>query len=393
MTAPEEPAVLHDGPRKQKSRAVPERNAHGPTPNVQHAALADGEDGGIVRDMGDFHEDASLGVPRVRNITELARLAGVSAGTVSRALAGNSLVNARTRSKIETIAREHDFRPNQMASRLRTKRTGLVGVVIPLGHERHQHVSDPFFMAMLGQLADRITESGRNLLLSRVIPTTGNWLKQIVDSGMLDGVLLIGQSDQHDVIERVAERYRPLIAWGHHSEGQAHCSVGIDNVAAGALAAAHLVGRGARRLAFLGDVRGPEIAARRDGFAAEAAKAGLQVTLLPTHLAVDDMEADITRHVDLMAARFDGVLAASDMIAMRTLRALADRSIDVPGQVAIIGFDDLALAMHTVPRLTTIRQDIVTGAAAMVDMLFCRINGEDTQSVIIRPQLIGRDSA
>ncbi|OYY71868.1 LacI family DNA-binding transcriptional regulator [Sphingomonas sp. 28-63-12] len=338
-------------------------------------------------------EDGQAPVARVRTLVDLARLAGVSPGTVSRALAGNSLVNVQTREKIEAIARAHDFRPNQMASRLRTKRTGLIGVVIPLGHERRQHVSDPFFMTMLGQLADLITENGYDILLSRVIPESPDWLTRIVDSGMLDGVLMIGQSDQVDAIEQTAARYRPLVAWGHHREGQLHCTVGMDNAAGGRLAADHLIGRGARRLAFLGDVRAPEIAARHAGFAAAAEAAGLAVELLPTHLAADEMEADITHHAGLIAGQFDGVFAASDMIAMRTLRALADRAIAVPAQVAIIGFDDLPLASQTVPRLTTVRQDIAPGAATMVETLFKRMAGADTPSTIMQPTLIVRDSA
>ncbi len=342
--------------------------------------------------MGTNNRDEQSQERRVRTINDLARLAGVSAGTVSRALTGSSLVSTHTREKIEVLAREHGFRPNQMASRLRTRRTGLIGVVIPLGHERHQHVSDPFFMTMLAALADLITENGHDLLLSRVIPDSDDWLGRIVDSGMLDGVLLIGQSDQFEAIERVASRYRPLVAWGQHQSGQNHCSVGMDNVAAGGLAADHLIARGARRLAFLGDTRGIEIAARYNGFKAAAKAKGMDVALLPIHLAVDDMEADITRHVAMIEGEFDGILAASDMIAMRTLRALADRSINVPRQVAVVGFDDLALAMQTVPRLTTVQQDIANGATAMIAKLFCRIAGEETDSLVMKPRLIVRDS-
>ena len=89
----------------------------------------------------------------------------------------------------------------------------------------------------------------------------------------------------------------------------------------------------------------------------------------------------------------DGIATIRNMIAMQTLRALADRCVKVPQQVAVIGFDDLVLATHTVPRLTTIRQDITTGAAAMVDKLFQRISGEETVSMTMEPMLIIRDSA
>ena len=166
---------------------------------------------------------------RIRNIAELAKLAGVSTGTVSRALANKSLVNAETRERIQALAREHGFRPNQMARRLRVQETRVIGVVVPLGHEQRQHLSDPFFMTILGHLADALTESGYDIMLSRVIPDEEDWLERIVDSGMLDGVLVIGQSNQFEALERVAQYYRPMVVWGSHTPDQKHCTVGVDN--------------------------------------------------------------------------------------------------------------------------------------------------------------------
>ena len=107
---------------------------------------------------------------RIRNIVELAEMAGVSPGTVSRALTGKGTLSEVTRERIKALAQQHGFRLNQMASRLRTQRTGVIGVVFPLGHSRRQHISDPFFMTMLGTLADELTESGYDLMLSRVVP-------------------------------------------------------------------------------------------------------------------------------------------------------------------------------------------------------------------------------
>lgn len=331
---------------------------------------------------------------RIRNIAELARIAGVSAGTVSRALADKALVNVETRRRIQALAAEHDFRPNQMASRLRTQRTGVVGVVVPLGHARRQHISDPFFMAMLGHLADALTENGYDLMLSRVIPDAADWLERIVDSGMLEGVLLIGQSDQYAAIERVAGQYRPLVAWGVHEAGQRHCAVGTDNRVGGRLAGEHLVARGARRIGFLGEVGGPEIAQRFEGVCAAVSAAGLdRPLLLDTPLARDGMEQAIGAHVDAAAGRIDGLACASDMIAMTALRVLADRGIPVPEAVRLVGYDDLPLAMQTVPRLSTVRQDVAAGARAMVAALFERMRGVDAPSVVMTPTLVARDSA
>ncbi len=323
----------------------------------------------------------------VRTIADLARLAGVSAGTVSRALAGKALVNEVTRTRIQALAAEYEFHPNQMASRLRTRRTGVIGVVVPLGHERRQHLSDPFFMTMLGYLADALTESGYDVMLSRVIPDASDWLERIVDSGMMDGVLLIGQSDQLATIERVAARYRPLVVWGAHGAGQAHCSVGSDNREGGRLQARRLVARGAKRIVFLGDVRPPEIEARWEGVRDIAPDA----VHLDVHLASDVMGEQIAAHVERLRGA-DGIAAASDVIAMTTLRVLADAGVAVPGDVAVVGFDNLPLAGWTVPRLTTVRQDIERGAREMVAKLFARIGGEEPGATVMAPVLVARDS-
>ena len=329
-----------------------------------------------------------------RTIHDLAKLAGVHPSTVSRALADNPLVNAETRARIQALAGRHDFHLNQMASRLRTQKTNVIGVVVPLGHERRQHVSDPFFMAILGHLADALTESGYDIMLSRVIPDANDWLERIVDSGMLDGVLLIGQSDQFDAIERVAQRYRPLVVWGSHIEGQHHCAVGVDNRTGGLLAGRRLIARGCRRIAFFGEIRTLELSERYEGLRQAAREAGLDAPIqCATHLASDIMADEIARHVDQLRGSIDGIAAASDVIAMHVIRVLADRGIAVPGGMPVIGFDDLPLASNIVPRLTTVRQNLQIGAAAMIHALFARLAGDDAPSVAMPANLILRDSA
>lgn len=331
---------------------------------------------------------------RIRNIAELARLAGVSAGTVSRALANSDLVNKDTRERIQALAREHGFRPNQMARRLRVQETRVIGIVVPLGHDRKQHLSDPFFMAILGHLADRLTENGYDIMLSRVLPDQEDWLERIVDSGMLDGVLLIGQSNQFETIERVAAWYKPMVVWGSHRAGQAHCTVGVDNRLGGRLAGECLIQAGRKRLAFIGNLSAPEFADRYQGLCDAASAAGLAKPLaLNVHLASDDLAAEIAQHVDQIAAEVDGLAAGSDMIAMFAVRALADRGMKVPEQVSVTGFDDLPLAQQIVPRLTTVRQDLVSGAREMVELLFQRMAGQDAESVEMTPVLIRRDTA
>jgi DNA-binding LacI/PurR family transcriptional regulator len=331
---------------------------------------------------------------RIRNIAELARLAGVSAGTVSRALAGKSLVNQETRERIQALAREHGFRPNQMARRLRIQETRVIGVAVPLGHERRQHLSDPFFMALLGHLTDALTESGYDIMLSRVIPDADDWLERIADSGMLDGLLVIGQSNQFEAIERVARWYRPMVVWGSHRPGQKQCTVGVDNRLGGRLAGECLIARGCKRLAFLGEVAAPELSERFLGVSDAAEAAGLAKPVqFDIHLASDVMDEEIASRADQIGAVADGLAAASDLIAMHAVRALADRGLNVPNDMAVTGFDDLPLAEQTIPRLTTISQNIAEGARAMVGALFERIAGHDAASVEMTPQLVQRDTA
>ena len=331
---------------------------------------------------------------RIRNISDLAKIAGVSPGTVSRALSDTGLISQKTRDRIKMLAREHDFRPNVMARNLRIQKTGAIGVVIPLGHETGQHISDPFFITILGLLADELTEKGYDLVLSRVIPTDDDWLDRFVDSGRVDGTIVIGQSDQAAVLDKVAARYAPLVVWGGHSDGQVHCSVGSDNRLGGELAAQHLIERGCKRIAFFGDPGAMEFALRLQGCRDAVTKAGLseEITVFPAHLIAEAAHPDITSFLGTAAQRPQGIIAASDVIAMTTLRVLAELGLSVPGDVRVIGYDGLSLTEHTFPRLSTIRQDLTTGAHTMVDMLLRRVAGEDTQSVILQPELVVRNS-
>jgi DNA-binding LacI/PurR family transcriptional regulator len=325
-------------------------------------------------------------------LADLAALAGVSTATVSRALSGHSSVNAETRRRIRALAQEHDVRPNQLARNLRLKSTGAIGLALPLGHARDQHLTDPFFLTLLGLLADLLVDRGYDILLSRVIPDSDDWLDRLVDSGRIDGLLLVGQSDQTAAIERVAQRYAPLVVWGANRPDQRHLTVGSDNVLGGKLAARQFITQNRRRLMFVGDPAPPEFADRWTGFVQVAAEADASCEMLVCPMGADQVHAAVSSRL----ARGDipdGIFAASDVAGMSVLRALAEGGIDVPGTSAVIGYDDVTLAAHTSPPLTTIRQDLTLGAELMVDRLMQRIAGEPSASAIVPPVLIRRVSA
>lgn len=331
--------------------------------------------------------------PQIGSLADLAKIAGVSVSTVSRSLAGNPAIRTETRERIVGLARDHGFRINQAARNLRLGRTGAIGVVLPLGHEADQSLSDPFFMSLLGPIADALSARGHDLLLTRVIPEDGSWLDEIVDAGRCDGVILIGQSDQVDVIESVAARYRPLVVWGAGLPGMAQLTVGTDNVAGGRIAAEHLLARGRRRLAFFGNPNVPEFAARYEGFRQAIAASGVaDGIVLPVHLTTDASAAAIADYLADQPPP-DGIFAASDVIAMSALSVLAARGVAVPEDVSVVGYDDVLLARYTSPPLTTIRQDVQRGGAALVEQLFARLGGQDGSSVSMAPELVVRGTS
>lgn len=326
-------------------------------------------------------------------LAELARIADVSISTVSRSLAGSPLIKAATRERIAALALENGFQINQAARNFRLRKTRAIGVVLPLGHETDQHLSDPFFMGLIGPIADALAEREHDLLLSRVIPGNDRWLDSIVDSGRLDGVIIIGQSNQVAAIERVAARYRPLVVWGAGVAGYAQVTVGSDNAAGGRAAAEHLLRQGRSRLAFFGNPDVPEFAARYDGFRQAIRDAGqAEGILLPVHLT---SEASYGAIGDFLGGDppLDGVVAASDVIAMSALQVLGERGVRVPQDVGVVGYDDVVIARYTNPPLTTVRQDVTRGAALLVDLLFRRMEGKETPSVAMRPELVLRASA
>ena len=324
-------------------------------------------------------------------LSDLAALAGVSTATVSRALSGHSSVNKDTQSRIRDLAEKHGVRPNQLARNLRLKNTGAIGLVMPLGHARTQHLTDPFFLSLLGFLADLLVDEGYDILLTRVLPDDTDWLDGLIAAGRTDGLLIIGQSDQFEVIERAAERYKPLVVWGVHREGQIHATVGSDNILGGLIAGEQLIARGRKRLLFVGDPAPPEFADRVEGFRQAASAAGLAIDVLPT--AMDPVSAHTAIKAYLAAnSRPDGIFTGSDVVAMSVLRGCQEAGIRIPDDASVVGYDDVTLAAQTSPPLSTIRQDLETGARAMVDLLIKRIAGEPTDSVLLPPVYVQRYS-
>jgi len=329
----------------------------------------------------------------VKNLKEFAELAGVSTATASRALTGSGRVSEDTRKRIAALADKLGYQPNIAARNLRTQRTMTIGVLVPLGHEALQHLSDPFFNTMTGFLADAFAENGYDMLLSRVLPSNDRWMDRFIGSGRVDGIVVVGQSDQFHVIETVSRRYRPMIVWGGHSPGQHHCSIGSDNRLGGQMATMHLVERGCTRIAYAGPIKGSEFGDRADGARTALINAGLApLHEMPTHFEPDAAYADVREKLAALPQMPDGIVAGSDVTAISVIRALRDLGQRVPEDVKVIGYDGLPIGEHMAPPLSTIDQQLRHGAQLLTETLFRRIAGEETVSQQIKPQLIIRGS-
>ena len=332
---------------------------------------------------------------RVRNITDLAKLAGVSPGTVSRALADSPLIARITRARIQKIAKEHDFRPNVMARNLRIRRAGAIGALMPSVHEAEHGPSDPIKMRLFGHLADALTDRGYDLILSRVVSDSHNWLNRAAESGRFDGLILIGHSQQFEALDALASRYLPLVVWDADSPGQAHCSVGSDHRKGGELAAQHLIDRGCRHFAFIGDDNVTELSERIAGCRTALVTAGLDdaLSILPMHSVAQTIHPALVDWLDQTKSASRGIIASTDMVALGVLQSLNAQGVSVPDDVRIVGYGDLPFAAHTIPALTTVRPDLSAVAAKIVEQLFRRIDGEDAPSVMIEPNLLIRQSS
>jgi DNA-binding LacI/PurR family transcriptional regulator len=328
-------------------------------------------------------------------MAQLAQRAGVSEATVSRALAQSPLIAARTRERIQQLARQAGYSINPAASSLRSKITRNVSVAILLEHERRQTISDPFFLVLLGSIADALAERGYSLTLSKVESGAAAWLERAARSRQADGLILIGQSLHHAALNATADSGFPMVVWGARLPDQRYVSIGSDNEQGGFLASAHLIEQGCRDVAFLGNTRVPEVAQRYRGHlrALRARDLPREPRLkLSVHFDSDAAYFELSTLLD-SGLRVDGIAASSDVIAMSALRALGERGRRVPGDVAVSGFDDIPLASHTSPPLTTVRQDVARGGRLLVEKLMALIAGEPAESITLPAELIVRASS
>lgn len=328
-------------------------------------------------------------------MADIARLAGVSTATVSRALSHSPLVNPETRERILELARSLRYAVNVGAQNLRMKQNRTVSVLIPFERASRQHLSDPFLLAMLGSLADALTEQGYEMLFSRISTDEFEAASAPFDSGRVIGMIIIGQWGRHQQLNAMAARHVPMVVWGAQLPNQLYCCIGSDNVQGGLAATGHLLALGRRRIAFVGDIALPEPQQRYQGYCAALARHQLQpdpqlqvsVPFLPEGGA--QAVAELARR----GLAYDAIFACSDLLAMTAIDALRERALSVPEQVAVVGYDDIAQAALFHPRISSVRQSTDAAGQAMVEALLALVNGTAASSLQLPTDLVVRSSS
>ena len=328
-------------------------------------------------------------------LADLATIAGVSTSTVSRALKDNPLIKKETREKLQALAKEHNFSLNRAASRLRTQKTNVVAVILNLTDTTDQSISDPFLLKVVGDLNQALNQQGYELLLSNSLMATEDWANYFINSSRADGIIVIGQGKSTERIEQVALTGAPLVVWGDPTVATNYAVVGSNNEFGGYLATKHLIQGGCQRILFLGDPEHAEMSERYKGYHRAlqeldvVADESLTLSCDITSKAAYEIIADaILTH----GLQFDGIVATSDMVALGAMKALKERYIGIPSDVAIIGFDDIAMAELLHPALSTVKQDTKAAAFVMVEQLLNQFKNQEASSSVIDIELIRRKS-
>ncbi|KXU29493.1 LacI family transcriptional regulator [Sphingobium sp. 22B] len=330
---------------------------------------------------------------------DIATLAGVSQPTVSRALRGDRTVSEATRKRIEAIARQLNYTVDKNASSLRRGKSNTLALLFFEDLLPDESYINPFFLSMLGPILQTCAKRGYDLLTSFQQLST-DWHVDYEDSRKADGIILLGYGDYESYrarLEQLVAQGTHFVRWGSVDPNALGMTIGCDNRRGGREAGQHLIERGRRTIAFLGDAssRYPEFRDRYAGLTEAMGKAGLPVDI---GLHVDALSTEQSGHeaASRLIARglpFDAIFAGSDLIAIGAMRALDEAGMRVPQDVALIGFDDIPAASLTRPPLTTVAQDYLRAGEVLVDALIGQIDRKPVEPTLLAPRLVTRMTA
>jgi DNA-binding LacI/PurR family transcriptional regulator len=332
----------------------------------------------------------------VQTIEDIARLANVSKSTVSRALNNSTLINVETRERIQAIAREQHFRINAPARNLSLRQSQTIAFVTPACCIEPLSIEDLFGLELLGSVGNGLHALGYDLLVVDTTARDNAWAAHYLDSGRVDGFILIASNQKQSHIKALVEIGAPFIVWGIPFPKYNYCSVTGDNFAGGALATRHLLRIGRQRIAFLG---GPDdeliVQKRFMGYESALQAAGRSVE--PERVAYGDYSyASGTAAMQRLlqqAPDLDAVFVNSDLMAIAAINVIQDSGKRVPQDIAVVGYDDLSIALYNNLPLTTIRQNVPLAGKLLAQNLIQYIHTGVVTNVTTPVDLVIRKSA
>ncbi len=330
---------------------------------------------------------------------DIAHYAGVSQSTVSRALRNSPLVNDETRRRVHDIAKKLNYKVDKHASNLRTQQSSTLALLLFEDPTSDESQINPFFLAMLGSITRACAKEGYDLLVS-FQSASADWQADYEDSHRADGIILLGYGDYIDFqpkFNTLLEQNTKFVCWGASVDNRPDLTISCDNYGGGKLAAEHLLAHNRTDCAFIGDAsdHSPEFFARFNGFKDELQQNGVTLNdrKIANAISTEESGYHATRSLIANNITFNALFAASDLIAIGAIRALKEANINVPKDVAVIGFDNISIASYINPPLTTIEQNTTIAGQMLVENLLKLIRGEQVQSTLLPPRLIARGSS
>ncbi|MCC9155218.1 LacI family transcriptional regulator [Streptomyces parvulus] len=336
-------------------------------------------------------------------LEEVAARAGVGRGTVSRVINGSPRVSDATRAAVEAAVAELGYVPNTAARALAANRTDAIALVVPEPETRF--FAEPYFSDMLKGVGSELADTEMQLLLIFAgSDRERERLAQYLAAHRVDGVLLVSVHADDPLPDLLSQLEIPAVISGPRSAAESLASVDSDNYGGARSAVEHLLARGCRRIAHITgrlDVYGAQ--RRVDGYREALRDAGVTVDedLIEAGDFTEDGGRRAMRELLRRAPDVDAVFAASDVTAAGARQVLREAGRRIPEDVALVGYDDSAIARHMEPPLTSVRQPIEEMGRAMIDLLLTEIadrrpaasRGLERHQVVLATELVERTSS
>jgi LacI family transcriptional regulator len=327
------------------------------------------------------------------SIKDVAREAGVSIATVSRVLNDIDVVNEDTKKKVKDAIKKLSYRPNIVARSLKTQKSSTIGIIIP-------DISNQFYPEIVRGCEDVANIYNYNIMLCNADLDADKEMEalRILKEKMIDGVIYMSNSIEQNIIDLINELEMPTVLVETTDTDGIFPSVSIDNVMAASDAVKYLINKGNKKIAYVGTTTEKinALSKRYAGYKKGLSEMEINLDKEMVYFGgvkARDGYAGINTILDKGIA-IDAVFCASDEIAMGVINALRDRSINVPEDVDVMGFDDIYSASIFYPKLTTVSQPMYDMGSVSMRMLIKSINNlvVDEKHFVLPYRIVERDS-